>query len=90
LSRDEDTTRGYRRTTRGRTFAAPTGTPFFRLTDAADLVTTVLTLLCHGRPLQAIVAAFGLDERTVNAWQSRAGEHCRRVQEHLVAQGRVD
>ena len=27
----------------------------------ADLVTIVLTLLCHGCPLQAIVAAYGLD-----------------------------
>jgi len=26
------------------------------------------TLLCHGCPTQAIVAAFGLDERTVAAW----------------------
>ncbi len=56
--------RRYRCTTCGRTFAATTGTPFFRLKTAADLVTTVLTLLCHGCPPQAIVAAFGLDERT--------------------------
>jgi hypothetical protein len=30
-----------------------------------ELVLTVVTLLAHGCPLQAIVAAFGLDERTV-------------------------
>ncbi len=57
------TERRYRCTICRRTFAATTGTPFFRLKTAADLVTLVLTLLCHGCPLQAIVAAFGLDER---------------------------
>ena len=65
--------RRYRCTTCGRTFAATTGTPFFRLKHAPDVVTIVLTLLCHGCPLQAIVAAFGLDERTLAAWQARAG-----------------
>jgi transposase-like protein len=82
--------RRYRCTTCGRTFAATTGTPFFRLKHAPDLVTLVLTLLCHGCPLQAIVAAFGLDERTVAAWQARAGQHCQQVHEHLVEQGQVD
>ena len=70
--------------------AATTGTPFFRLKTATELVTTVLTLLCYGCPLQAIVAACGLDERTVAAWQARAGDHCQRVHEHLVQQGQVD
>ena len=82
--------RRYRCSTGGRTFAATTGTPFFRLKHPADLVTIVLTLLCHGCPLQAIVAAFGLDERTVAAWQARAGQHCQQMHEHLVEQGQVD
>jgi hypothetical protein len=50
----------------------------------------VLTLLSHGCPTQAIVAAFGLDERTVARWLAGAGAHCQRVHEHLVEQGRVD
>lgn len=50
----------------------------------------VLTLLCHGCPTQAIVAAFGLDERTVARWLSEAGRHCQRIHEHLVEQGQVD
>ena len=50
----------------------------------------VLTLLSHGCPTQAIVAAFGLDERTVARWLLEAGRHCQRVHEHLVEQGRVD
>jgi transposase-like protein len=33
-----------------KTFAATKGTPFYRLKKGADLATTVLTLLCHGRP----------------------------------------
>jgi transposase-like protein len=44
----------------GRTFAATTGTAFYRLRTAADLVTLVLTLLSHGCPPQAIVAALRL------------------------------
>jgi hypothetical protein len=50
----------------------------------------VLTLLSHGCPTQAIVAAFGLDERTVARWLAAAGRHCERVHEHLVEQGQVD
>jgi transposase-like protein len=72
------------------TFAGTTGTPFYRLRTAADTVTVVLTLLSHGCPPQAIVAAFGLDERTVAAWLARAGAHCQQVHAHLVQQGQVD
>jgi hypothetical protein len=74
----------------GRTFVATRGTPFYRLRTAADQVTLVLTLLCHGCPPQAIVVAFGLDERTVAAWLRRAGAHCQQVHAHLVQQGQVD
>jgi hypothetical protein len=74
----------------GRTFAATTGTPFYRLRTAAETVTLVVTLLAHGCPVQAIVAAFGFDERTVAAWQAKAGTHCQHVHEHLVQQGTLD
>lgn len=40
------------------TFAATKGTPFYRLRTTMDMVTTVLILLSHGCPIQAIVAAF--------------------------------
>jgi hypothetical protein len=73
-----------------RPFAATVGTPFYRLRTAADLVTLVLTLLCHGCPTQAIVAAFGLDERTVAAWLARGGAQAQHVHEHLVEQRQVD
>jgi transposase-like protein len=77
-------------TTGGHTFAATTDTPCYRLRTAADVVTIVLTELCHGCPTQAIVAAFGVDERTVAAWLTRAGRHGQRVHQHLVQQGGVD
>src|SRR5918992_6052410 len=76
--------------TGGRTFAATKGTPFYRLRTATDVVTVVLTLLGHGCPTPAIVAAFGLDERTVAQWLARAGQHCQQVHRHVVQQGTVD
>lgn len=71
-----------------KTFAATTGTPFYRLHHPMELMVTVTTLIAYGCPLQAIVAAFKLDERTVMEWQERAGQHCQRVHEHLVQQPR--
>src|SRR3954453_4892713 len=71
-------------------FAATVDTPFYRLHRPAELVVLVLTLLSHGCPTQALVAAVGLDERTVARWLASAGRHCRRVHEHLVEQGQVD
>jgi transposase-like protein len=80
----------YRCTTCGQTFAATKDTPFSRWRTAADMVTLVLTRLSHGCPTQAIVAAFGGDERTVAAWLTRAGQHCERVHQPVVQQGGVD
>jgi transposase-like protein len=82
--------RRYRCTTCGRTFAATHSTPLYRLKKPTELVIIVLTLLCHGCPLQAIVAAFGLDERTVAAWRDRAGRHGQRFHEHHVLSGQVE
>jgi transposase-like protein len=80
----------YRCRTGGQTFAATKGTPFYRVHTAVDLVTIVLTLLCHGCPIQAMVAAFGLDERTGAAWLTRAGRHGQQGHAHVVQQGQVD
>jgi transposase-like protein len=54
-----------------------------------ETVQKVITLLAYGCPLQAIVHAFGLDERTVAAWQMRAGVHCKSIHEEIVQQGKV-
>jgi len=68
----------------GQTFATTKGTIFYRLRHAPELVIQVLVLLAYGCPIQAIVKAFGLDERTVRSWLERAGTHCQQVHEHLV------
>ena len=72
----------------GQTFTAGTGTPFYRWRTAEETVTLVITLLAHGCPLQAVVVAFGFDERTVADWPARAGAQCQRGQAHLVEQPR--
>jgi transposase-like protein len=72
----------------GRSFAQTKGTPLFGLKKEAPLFLLVVTLLAYGCPPQAIVAAFGLDERTVFAWQRKAGEHCEQVHQALVEQPR--
>jgi transposase-like protein len=71
-------------TTCGKTFAASTGTPFYRLHKDRSLLVIVITLLTHGCPLQAIVAAFGLDERTVADWHQKAGTHGQEVHQHFL------
>jgi transposase-like protein len=68
-----------------KTFTATKGTAFYRWRTPAETVALVLTLLAHGCPLQAIVVAWGCDERTVAAWAARAGHQGQTVQEHLVA-----
>src|SRR6266403_5166432 len=67
-----------------KTFATTKGTALYRLRTAADTVALVVTLMAHGCPLQAIVVAFRVDERTVAAWVRRAGVQGQAVQEHLV------
>jgi len=52
---------------------------FEGLRKPMELITIVVTLLAYGCPVQAIVHAFGLDERTVAEWRDRAGQHCQRV-----------
>jgi transposase-like protein len=68
----------------GKTFAERLGTPLYRLRTPTETVTLVVTLLAHGCPIQAMVAAFGVDERTVADWLDRAGLHCHAVHEHLI------
>ena len=76
--------RRYRCRTCGRTFAATTNTPLYRLHHPAATMTLVLTLLLHGCPIPAIVAAFALDERTVRAWLHKAGMHAALLHERMT------
>jgi transposase-like protein len=72
-----------------KTFSATKGTAWYRLRTSAETVSLVVTLMAHGCPLQAIVMAFGYDERTVACWLARAGVQGQAVQEHLVEQPRA-
>src|SRR5215207_1761175 len=73
----------------GRTFTATKDTALYRMRKPKWLVVAVVTLLAYGCPVQAIVAAFSLDERTVARWQREAGLQGKRVHEHLIEAGRV-
>ena len=72
------------------TFTTSKGTIFYRLRCDPEKVLCVITLLAYGCPVQAIVKAFGLDERTVSDWHERAGRHCQSVHEHWVENSQQD
>src|SRR5215204_5283888 len=72
-----------------KTFSATKGTALYRMHKPHALVATVVTLLAYGCPPQAIVAAFGLDERPIYRGQLMSGRQCRRLHEHIVQAGGV-
>jgi len=72
------------------TFTISKGTIFYRLRHDPKIVMYVIILLAYGCPLQAIVKAFDLDERTVRDWHERAGKHCQSVHEQIVEQSQQD
>src|ERR1700758_1314391 len=59
-----------------KTFSERQGTMFEGLRKPTELIVIVVILLSYGCPVQAIVKAFELDERTVAEWRDRAGKHC--------------
>jgi transposase-like protein len=73
-----------------RTFTTTKGTIFYRLRKDPKIVLQVITLMAYGCPIQAIVHAFGLDERTVQDWWQRAGKHCQAVHEQKVERAQLD
>lgn len=82
--------RRYRCKRCAKTFSETKGTALYRVHKPHELVATVVTLLAYGCPVQAIVAGFGLDERTVARWQREGGHQCRRrLHEHIVQAGGV-
>ena len=68
----------------GKTFVSRKGTASYGLRHPAERFTILVTLIAHGCPLQASVAAYKIDERTVLEWQERAGLHGKQVHEHLA------
>jgi len=67
-----------------KTFTATRGTLLYRLQTKEQTVLLVVALLTYGCPLQAIVRAFNIDERTVARWQKKAAQHCQGVHRHLL------
>ena len=63
---------------------------FEGLRKPADLIVIVVTHFPYGCPIQAIVHAFGLDERTVADWRDRAGAQCHKVHQEIIEQGQLD
>ncbi|MGL4550174.1 MAG: transposase, partial [Gemmataceae bacterium] len=82
--------RRFRCATCKKTFAATKGTPFYRLHKDQPLFLCVVTLLAHGCPVPAAVAAFGLDERAVADWKRKAGGHCQAVHRHHLGTKKID
>jgi transposase-like protein len=82
--------RRYRCMTCHKTFSETSGTALYGIKKPHQDFIRVVTLLGHGCPVQAIVAAFELDERTVADWQQCAGEHCQDVHEHIVGQSNLE
>jgi transposase-like protein/IS1 family transposase len=80
----------YRCRTCGHTFSARRGTMLEGLRKPTDVIVIVVTLLAYGCPIQAIVHAYGLDERTVASWRDRAGKQCQKVHQAIIEQGRLD
>jgi transposase-like protein len=64
-----------------RTFSESYGTAMYGLKHCHQLFVTVVSLLAYGCPVQAIVATYHLDERTVWSWLERAGKQCQSVHE---------
>jgi transposase-like protein len=78
----------YRCTVCDKTFSPRVGTPFYRRPTDEATITQVVTLIAHGCPLPAIVAAFGVQRQTVAAWMDAAGKQCEAVHRQLVCQPR--
>ena len=72
------------------TFSARRGTMLEGLRKPMEVIVIVVTLLSYGCPVQAIVHAFDLDERTVASWRDRAGTHCEQVHHALIEPGKLD
>ena len=73
-----------------KTFSARQGTMLEGLRKPTEIIVIVVTLLTYGCPIQAIVHAYALDERTVASWRDRAGKHCKQVHQAMVHQGKLD
>jgi transposase-like protein len=73
-----------------KTFSESYGTALYGIKKSPELLAIVVSLLAYGCPVQAIVATYQLDERTVWAWLERAGQHCQRLHEGELAEAQLE
>jgi len=66
------------------TFRARRGTLVSCQQTPVDSIVLVVTLLAHGWPVRALVAAVGVTAETVRPWAAAAGVHGAQVHRHLV------
>ena len=74
----------------GKTFSVRKGTALYGIKKSSELFVMVVTLLAFGCPVQAIVMAMGLDERTVRSWWLKSGRQCEQVHQTIVGQSQLD
>ena len=74
----------YRCTVCEKTFSARRGTLCSWQKTPVDMLVLVVTLLAHGCPVRAMVAAFGVTAETVRTWAAEAGVHGAQGHRHLV------
>ncbi len=73
-----------------KTFRITDGTLFHGKKHPPETITRIIVLLSLGCPLQAIVKAFEIDERTVPRWREEAGQHCQAFHEVQITQKTMD
>jgi hypothetical protein len=74
----------------GKTFSVTKGTALFGIKKSHELFVIVVTLLAFGCPVQAIVQALGLDERTVRSWWLKSGKQSEKVHEAVIGASQLD
>lgn len=73
-----------------KTFAATTGTIFYRRKYDHTFISQMVSLLAYGCPPAAIEKTYDLDERTIADWQQAAGAHCQALHEHVIENSPMD
>ena len=73
-----------------KTFSVTKGTALYGLKKKHELFIVVVTLLAFGCPVQAIVKAMGLDERTVRSWWLKSGEQSEGVHASVIGASQLD
>ena len=74
----------------GKTFRVTKGTALYGIKKGHELFVMVVTLLAFGCPVQAIVHALDLDERTVRSWWLKSGKQSEQVHASIIGTSQLD